>query len=157
MRKTGAHKRLIGRLMVAVMCVHIFSGWGISCANEMLRPFRALGIDPSVVTIGGPDYAGGVVLGRASGTAETKQGHSKCCCKKQKKCPPIPRAAITSNPTHRFHEVQIQATSACCQPLVPQETDHWFAARGSGSLMQLARSAPFFCSNPLALTSVLLI
>jgi hypothetical protein len=157
MKKTGAYKRSWGLVMVAVMSVHIFSGWGILCAKEALRPIRALGSDPVAYTIAAPDYDGGGVVGRASSTPESKQRTSKCCCKKQKKCPPIPRAAITSNPTHRFYEGQFQAVSLCCQPLVPQETGHWFAAKGAGSQMDLAWCAPFFCSNPLALTSVLLI
>ncbi len=157
MKKIGAYKRSAGLVMVAVMSIHIFGGWGIFCANEALRPFRALGIDPAVLTIGAPDYDGGGVSGGAWGPAQGQPGPSKCCCKKQKKCPPLPRAAITSNPTHRFHEVQIQAASACGHSLVLQVTDHCFAARGARPLMDLEWCAPFSCSNPLALTSVLLI
>jgi hypothetical protein len=45
----------------------------------------------------------------------------------------------------------------CCDSLVPQATDHHCAGRGDKPLMELAWCEPFFCSNPLALTSILLI
>ena len=157
MKKITAYKRSAGVLMVVVMSGHIFSGLGLFCPTETLRMFRALGIARVALGITLSDHDRGEVSGNGWDAAWSQGGTSKCCCKKHKKCPAIPREAITSNPTHRFHEVQFQAKSVCCDSLVPQVTDHRFAARGDRPLMELAWCAPFFCSNPLALTSVLLI
>jgi hypothetical protein len=151
MKKITAYRRSAGLVMVVMMSAHIFSGLGLLCPTETLRMFRALGIAPSGnarAEIAGSNW---------DNTVASRGGTSKCCCKKHKKCPAIPRAAITSNPTHRFNEVQFQAKSVCCDSLVPQVTDHRFSARGDRPLMELAWCAPFYCSNPLALTSILLI
>ena len=150
MNKFSVCGRSAGLALVVVMGVHLFSGLGLFCTTETLRSFRTLGISSS-----GHDR--GEVSGSAWDTAGSQGGSSKCCCKKHKKCPAVPRAAITSNPTHRFHEVQLQAKSVCYDSLVPQVRDHCFAGRGDKPLMELAWCAQFYCSNPLALTSVLLI
>jgi len=156
MKKISSYRRSAGLVMAVVMSVHLLSGLGLFCANETLRPLRALGIDLVVTGItASEDRVEG--SGSSWDTAGSQDGNSNCCCKKHKKCPAIPRAAITSNPTHRFYEVQRQSKSVCCESLVLQVTDHCFAGRGDPPLMELAWSAPFFCSNPLALTSVLLI
>jgi len=142
--------------MAFVMTVHVFGGLGLFCASETLRMFRALGIGTVALGIISSDDPG-EVSGSAWDTAGSQGGNSNCCCKNHKKCPAIPRTAITSNPTHRFQEVQRQAKSVCCDSLGPQVTSHHFAGRGDKPLMKLAWCEPFFCSNPLALTSVLLI
>ena len=156
MKKITAYKRWAGLVMVVMMSVHIFSGLGPLCPTETLGMFRALGIARVALGITLSDHNRGEVSGNGWDTAWSQGGTSKCCCKKHKKCPAIPRA-ITSNPAHRFHGVQFQAKSLSCDSLVPPVTDHRFAARGDRPLMELAWCAPFFCSNPLALTSVLLI
>lgn len=143
--------------MVIVMGAHIFSGLGLLCPTETLRMFRALGLARVALGITVSGHDGGELSGNGWDTVRSQGGGSKCCCKKDKKCPAIPRVAITSNPTHRFHEVQLQAKSACCDSLVAPVTEIRFAARGDWPLMELAWRAPFFCSNPLALTSILLI
>lgn len=143
--------------MVVVMSGHIFSGLGLFCPTETLRMVRALGIARAALVIAPSGNASAEVSGNGWDTAWSQGATSKCCCKKHKKCPAIPREAITSNPAHRFHEVQFQAKSVCCNSPVPPLTDHRFTARGDRPLMELAWYAPFFCSNPLALTSVLLI
>ena len=157
MKKITAYKRSASVVMVVMMSAHIFSGLGLLCPTETLRMFHALGIARVALGITSSDHDRGEVSGNAWNTAGIQGGTSKCCCKKHKKCPAIPRETITSNSTHRFHEVQFQAKLVCCDSLVPQVTDHRFAARGDRPLMELAWCAPFFCSNPLALTSVLLI
>jgi len=156
MKKFNAFRRSAGLALVLVMGVYLFSGSGLFCTNETLRSIRALGIDPVAVGITASDDPG-EVAGSAWDTAGSQGGSSNCCCKKHKKCPAIPRTAIISNPTHRFYEVQFQAKSACCGSLSAQVTDHRFVTGGDPPLMELAWCAPFFCSNPLALTSVLLI
>jgi hypothetical protein len=157
MKKITAYKRSAGVVMVVMMSAHIFSGLGLLCPTETLRMFRALGIARVALGIAPSGNTSAEVSGNGWDTAWSQGGTSKCCCKKQTKCPAIPRAAITSSPTHRFQGLQIQAKSVCCDSLVRQVTDHRFAARGDRPLMELAWCAPFSCSNPLALTSVLLI
>jgi hypothetical protein len=157
MKKITAYKRSAGVLMVVVMSAHIFSGLGLYCPTETIRMFRALGMARVALGITSSDLDRGEVSGNAWNTAVIQGGTSKCCCKKHKKCPAIPREAITSNPTHRFHAVQVQAKSVCCDSLVPRVTDRRFASRGDRPLMELAWCAQFYCSNPLALTSVLVI
>jgi hypothetical protein len=156
MKKICTYRRSASVVMAVVMSVHVFGGLGLFCASETLRMFRALGIGTVALGIISSDDPG-EVTGSAWDTAGSQGGNSNCCCKKHKKCSAIPRAAITSNPTHRFQSVQFQAKSVCCDSLVPQATEHRFAARGDRPLMELAWCAPSFCSNPLALTSVLLI
>jgi hypothetical protein len=143
--------------MAVVMSVHVFSGLGLSCANEALRPFRGLGVDPVALGIASAGHDSGEVYATDGVAAESKGGTSRCCCKKQKKCPVIPRAAITSNPTHRFHEGPSQAKAASCHYLVAELTDYRFSGRNDKPLVEFAWCAPFFCANPLALSSVLLI
>jgi len=157
MNKITAYKRSAGVLMVVVMSAHIFSGLGLLCPTETLRMFHAIGIARAALEITLSDHDRGEVSGNGRDTSWSQGRTSNCCCKKHKKCPAIPRVAITSNPTHRFHEVQTQAKSLCCDSLVTRVTDHRFAARGDRPLMELAWGAPFFCSNSLELTSVLLI
>jgi hypothetical protein len=157
MNKITAYKRSARVLMVVVMSAHIFSGLGLLCPTETLRMFRALGIARAALEITLSDHDRGEVSGNGWDATWSQGRTSKCCCKKQKKCPAIPRVAITSNPTHRFHVVQTQAKSVCCDSLVAESTDHHFFGRGDKPLMVLAWCAPFFSSNPLALTSVLVI
>ena len=157
MKKISTYRRSASVVMAVVMSVHVFGGLGLFCANETLRMFRALGIARVALGITLSDRDRGEVSGNDWDTAWSQGGTSKCCCKKHKKCPAIPRTAITSNPTHRFQEVQRQAKSVCCDSLGPRATSHHFAGRGDKPLMKLAWCEPFFCSNPLALTSVLLI
>jgi hypothetical protein len=157
MKKIIAHKKSAGLIMVVMMSVHIFSGLGLMCPTETLRMFRALGVARVALGITSSDHDRGAVSGSDWDIVWSQGRTSKCCCKKHKKCPAIPRAAITSNPTHRFNEVQFQAKSVCCDSLVPHVTDHRFSARGDRPLIELAWCAPFYCSNPLALTSILLI
>jgi hypothetical protein len=157
MKKITAYKRSACLVMVLMMSVHVLSGLGLFCPTETLRLFRALGIARVALGIAPSGNASAEVTRDGWDTAWSHGGTSKCCCKKHKKCPAIPRVAIASNPTHRFHEIQVQAKSVCCDSLVPHLTDHRFAARGDRPLVELAWCAPFFCSNPLELTSVLLI
>lgn|GEM_PF-1787654 len=157
MKKISAYRRSAGLAMAVVMSIHVLSGLGLFCANENLRQFMAPGIDSVAIGNVASDQDRGEVVGSPGDAAGSQGGSSKCCCKKHKKCQAIPRAAITSNSTHRFHEVQVQAKSVCFESVVPEATNHRFAARGAKPLMELAWCAPFSCSDPLALTSVLLI
>ena len=156
MKRINLYRRSARLAMAFVMSVHIFSGLGLFCANVTLRPFRALGIDPvalGMISSDGP----GEVTGSSWDNAGSQDGNSNCCCKKHKKCPAIPRVAITSNPTHRFQKVQCQAKSVCYESFFPNVADHHFAKGGDPPLMEMVSRAPFYSSSPLELTSILLI
>ncbi len=157
MKRITAHKRSVSVVMAVMMAFHVFGGFRILCANGFLPLVLALGIDRIALAITPPDNDTEVMSVAASHNSDSQGGKSKCCCKKQKKCPAIPRAAITVNPAQRFQEVQFQAKSACCDSLVPEVTDRRLASGGDRTLMELGSLSPFFCSNPLELTSVLLI
>jgi hypothetical protein len=156
MKKISTYRRSACVVMAVVMSVHVFGGLGLFCASETLRMFRALGIGTVALGIISSDDPG-EVTGSAWDTAGSQGGNSNCCCKKHKKCAAIPRAAITSNPTHRFYEVQRQSKSVCCESFFPKVTDHRFATGGGPPSMKLVSRAPFYSSSPLELTSILLI
>jgi len=155
MKKLSIYRRSTGLVMALVMGVHLFGGSGLFCTNESLRFLRAAGIDPAAIGLNSSDR--GKVSDSAWNAAGNQGGNSNCCCKKHKKCPAIPRAAVTSNPTHRVHEIQSQAKSVRHYSVVAWADDHCFAAGADKPLTELARCAPFSCSDPLSLTSVLLI
>ena len=149
MTKIRAYRLSLSSVMVVVMGLHVISGLSMLCANESFQQFRAIGIAGLAPSLASSDNDGDSIADRG--------GTSKCSCKKQKKCPTIPRAAITSNPTGRLHHLQPQAKSFGGEDQVAEADSHLFASRRIAPLMALAWCAPFCCSNPLALTSVLLI
>jgi hypothetical protein len=157
MKNLAAYKRRAVFAMVVVMCFHILTGLRPFCGSGSVPPLRAAGMDGVAKAI--PTVAGdqGEIASAARDNPGTQKTASKCSCKKQKKCAAIPRAVLTSNPSHRFNEVQRQAKSVCLDSLVWQVTDYRLASEENRLLMELACCSPFFCSNPLALTSVLLI
>jgi hypothetical protein len=157
MGKISAYKRRAGFIMVVVMSFNIVSGLRLFCADNFLASFRTHGIESVALAVAVPGTDNAEVSAGASANSDGKGGAVPCSCKKKKKCPAIPRTVIISNPSHRLSEFQRQAKSQCCDSLVPQVTDQRFAARGAKPTMGLGWSAPFFSSNPLALTSVLLI
>jgi hypothetical protein len=156
MKKISAYTRRAGFIMIVVMSFNIVSGLRLFCADDFLASFRAHGIESVALAVTVPSTGSAEVSAGASANSDGKGGTVPCRCKK-KKCPTIPRKFITLKPTHRLSEFQRQAKSQGCDSLVPQVTGHRFAARGDRPPMELGWSAPFFCSNPLALTSVLLI
>ena len=156
--KISAYRRRAGIITVFVMISYLFSGLGIFCADASLAQFRTHGMDnSSAVAVTPPDRDNGEVSAGASGNRDRKGGTLPCSCKKKKKCPAIPRAAIISNPTHRSSEFQRLAKSDCWDALVSQTMDIHFVTRGNTPLLELAWRSSFFSSPPLALTCVLLI
>ena len=153
MRKIGAHRKWAGLVMAILMGLHIFSGLRLFCPGALLPPLRALGIDVGALAGITPEHNSGEV----AAADESGKDASKCNCKKQKKCPVIPRAAITSNPTQRFNEVQRQFKSVCCYSLVSDVTDYRFVTGSGPPLMQLAPYTSSHSSTPLSFTCVLLI
>lgn len=147
MKKIGAYRKWAGIVMAIVMSFHIFSGLRLFCPGAVLEPLRAVGIDVGALSrIAAGHDSGKIAVAGAKSRSDT----SKCNCKK--KCPVIPRALITSNPTQRFNEVQRQFKSVCCYSLVSDVTDYRFVTGSGPPLSELAHS-----STPLSLTCVLLI
>ncbi len=157
MKKVSAYRRSAGLAMAVVMSVHILIGPGFFCAKGFLPPFRSVGTDLVVFAATPPGHDSLEVAGTGLDNSESQRGTSNCSCKKQKKCPAIPRAIITTNPTHRFYEVQLQAKLMCPDYFGCQATDHRFGSEENRLLIELSWCSPFCCTNPLALTSVLLI
>lgn len=156
MKKIGAYKNRGALVMALVLSYQLLTGTGLFCAIQIPHPPLSLANHQTALPGSTADRED------SSGSAGINAGDSQgrtlpCSCKKHKKCPAIPRAIITSNPTHWFSEFPHQAKSDCYDALVPHAMEHRIAAKGGPPLMKLAWCAPFFCSNPLALTSVLLI
>lgn len=154
MKKIGAYRKWAGLVMAILMGLHVFSGLRLFCPRALLPPVLALVIDVGALARVAPEHNSGEI---AAGGAESRSGASKCCCKKQKKCPVIPRAAIASNPTQRFNDVQRQFKSKCCHSLVSHVADYRLVTRSDPPLIELVSCTSLYSSTPRALTCVLLI
>ncbi len=143
MEKISAYKKCAGFVMAILMGLHIFSGLRLFCPGAFLPTLLAIGIEVGAVVGIAPGQDGVEI---AAGVAEAQSGASKCCCKKQKQCPVIPRAAITSNPTQRFNDIQRQFTSECCHSLVAHVTAYSFVTGSGPPVTELA----FAFSSPLS-------
>ncbi len=157
MKKVSAYRRSAGLAMALVMSVHMLIGPGLFCAKGLLPPFRSLANDFVVFGVIPPQHESVAVAVPGRDNSESQRDTSNCSCKKQKKCPAIPRAVITSNPTHRFDEIQRQVKTACCDSPALQATDYRFVTGRDTLLTDLAFCMPFYPATPLALTCVLLI
>jgi len=143
--------------MLLAMSFHILSGVRLFCANELLRPFRTVGVEVGALAVTAPEPDSAQVSGAPPENRNTQSGASRCNCKNQKKCPAIPRTAIISNPTNRFGEFERQAKSVCSGSLALDVTDNGFLEARDTPFRQLACSGPLRSSTPLALSCVLLI
>ncbi len=153
MKKIGAYRKWAGIVMAIVMSFHVFSGLRLFCPGALLASLRAVGIDVGDLSSIAPERNSGEV---AAATGESGTGTSKCDCKKQKKCPAIPRVAISSNPSQRFNEVQREFQAVQCHPCGSHVTDDSLY-RGSGPPLTELASIFTYPSIPLSLTCVLLI
>lgn len=157
MKKISAYKRKAGIIMILVMSFHIFAGLPLFCADEFFALLRAYGSNASgIMAIVSPTENAEVSVGK-SANVNGKGGTVPCSCKKKKKCPAIPRAIITSNPTHRSSEFQRLIKSEGRDSLIARVTDRSFLAGGDRLLLASAVSESFHSSTPLAFTCVLLI
>ena len=141
--------------MALVLSCQLVSGTGLFCAGQFSHPSRSLVNDPAALAVASADREG--VPEGAWNNADSQKGTPPCTCKKHKKCPTIPRSAITSNPNYRSNEYQRQAESACYDVFVCQTADISFGAGGGRSPTDRAWSAPLYTSTILASTCVLLI
>lgn len=143
--------------MIVVMSFHVLAGLRLFCADESLALFRAYGSNASdIATIFSSNEKADVSIG-TSANVSGKGRTVPCSCKKKKKCPAIPRAMITSNPSHRSSEFQRPTKSEGRDSLIGRVTDRSFRARRGGPLLALAVSESFHSSTPLSFTCVLLI
>jgi hypothetical protein len=155
MKKIDAYKNRGALAMALVFGWQLLTGTGFFCVNQFPHAFRSTVSDrtssaEAAVNPGDPSS-------RAWNGADSKAGTPPCTCKKKKKCPAIPRTTITSNPTHRSHEVHRLVTSACGDSLVLNVRDDHFAFGSAPPFLKQARSVPFSSSTPLSITCVLLI
>jgi hypothetical protein len=157
MIKIKRHKKPAGIVTAVMISAYLFSSLGFFCPAKALRSFRALATEVVALENAPSGITRGALANGHNGTARSQGGSSKCCCKKHKKCPAIPSVTRTSNPIHRFQELQFQAKSVRSDALVPQVTEYGFAARVKSVHMEFAGRAPSSCANPLARTCVLLI
>lgn len=141
--------------MALVLSFQLLTGTGIYCVSQYPRASRSVGGDPAAVA--GTTTDRGDVSATAWKNADGQGGTLPCSCKKKKKCPTIPRATLTSNPTYRFYEVQRQSGSVCCDSLTTDLTDHRFAFRSAPPFMKCGVGNSFYSSDPLSITCVLLI
>ena len=157
MKRVSMHRRAATLTMIVAMSVHVFSGFGVFCANKALRPLRSLGIFPVALELAPSSHAGRLNNGKARFQAESRGRTSPRCCKMMKKCPVVTRGATTSNQTRKLHEAQFATKSGAWISRPAIVTDHRLTARGGRPLMELACCTPFFRSDPLAVTTILLI
>jgi hypothetical protein len=150
-KKISTYKRRAGIIMIIVMSFHILAGLRLFCTDEFLASFRAYA-STIASRADNPEVSDANSL-----NLKGKGGTLPCSCKKKKKCPAIPRAAITSNPNHQSNEFQRLAKSECRDSLAAQGTDRSFLTGGDTPFLELAVSESVHSSTPLALTCVLLI
>jgi hypothetical protein len=141
--------------MAFVLSCQLVSGTGLFCTGQFLHASRSLGNDPTALAVAAADREG--VSGTALNSTDIQSETPPCTCKKHKKCPTIPRAAITSNANYRANEYQRQAESACYGSFVPQAVDVRFGAGGDRSPTERPCLASLYTSTVLASTCVLLI
>ncbi len=152
MKKMGAYKKWAAFVMAAAMSFHIFSGLLLFCPGKLPYMPRSAGINSIAAAI----IASDVTEGITAPNAENRNSTPKCCCKKQKKCPVIPRLAIASNPCQRFNGVQREFQSVQCHSAVSHAIEYRWNP-GSGPPFTQSASTYIFHAPPLALTCVLLI
>lgn len=153
MKKIGAYKKWAGLAMAIVMGLHIFSGLRLFCSGALLAQLRTLGIGVGTLSGTAPERNSGEINTAAD---NNRNSASKCCCKKQKKCPVIPRLAITSNPCQRFNGLQREFQSVQWHSAVSHVIEYRWNP-GSGPPLTKSASTHLFSTAPISLTCVLLI
>lgn len=151
----GALNKQGAIIMALVLSCQLLTGTGFFCAGKIPNLSRSV-VSDRTASAGATvdrevDSAGPWI------SADGHPGMPPCTCKKQKKCPTIPRSTLTSNPTYRFNEVQRQFWSAFADLLTPDLADCRVASGGSPPFLRSAWDKPFSPQNPLAISCVLLI
>ncbi len=152
MKKIGAYKKWAAFVMAAAMSFHIFSGLLLFCPGKLLSMPGPAGINSIAAAIIVSDVTEGIT----APNAQNRNSATKCCCKKQKKCPVIPRAAIASNPFQRFNSLQREFQLVQYNSAVSHAIEYRWN-RGSGPPFTQSASTYMFSTAPISLTCVLLI
>jgi hypothetical protein len=155
MTKFGALNKQGAIIMALVLSCQLLTGTGFFCAGKIPNLSRSVVSDRTAsagATVSREDDSAGPGI-----HADDHGGTLPCTCKKQKKCPTIPRSTLTSNPTYRFNEVQRQFWSASADALTPDLTDYRVASGGSPPFLRSAWDKPFSPYTPLGISCVLLI
>ena len=155
MKRISAYKYRGAFVMALVLGIQLVSGTGLFCAGQFRHPSRWSGNDPAPLAVADADRA--EISASAISRADIQSETPPCTCKKHKKCPTIPRSAITSNPNYRFNEFQRQAECVCSDFLGPQVPDVRCGAGGDRSPTERAFLTFLDTRTILASTCVLLI
>ena len=152
----GAHKKWTTVALSLVLAFQLLTGTGFFCAVKFSQISRPLG-DPAA-TFGADTNASPEVASEDGWNGSVNQRESvPCACKKHKKCPTIPRLALTSYPIQRVTEIERLVKADCWDHLVPTAKDYRFAVRGGPPYLELESGGPIHSFSPLEATCVLLI
>jgi hypothetical protein len=153
--RIGAHKKWTTLVVGFVLACQLLTGTGFFCAFKYTQASRALAKSRMVSAVSNASIAG---LSEDAWNGSVSERQSvPCGCKKHKKCPTIPRSALTSNPSQRYSEVERHLKGASCDYIAPDLNDYRFALRDGPPSMELGAGTAFPYSTPLAITCILLI
>ena len=155
MKKISRYKTETIVVVTLVLCCQLLTGTGLFCTV----PFRHL------------SHLSGHNRTVLSGTTIERQGISSgswgrvgshnvtppCKCKRHRKCPAIPRVALTTSPTYRSNKAQRELGSQIGNPFVSNALDYRFALGGSPPYPGLPGDTRFDPCTLLLDTCVLLI
>ncbi len=156
MKKISTYKRRVGLIAIIVMSVYIISGLRLFCADDFLASLRVYGSNAGTIAASASGVGNTAVSADDSMNLDAKNGTIPCSCKKKKKCPAIPRAAITPNPG-RASEFERLAKSVCCDSSPGQVADNLALAGGYSPFLDSFSFSACHSYTPLALTCALLI
>jgi hypothetical protein len=155
MNRIGAYNNRTAVIMGVVLSCQLLTGTGFFCAGQFPYPTRVSGNAPGAAAAtvpGAEDFSQ-----NALSDADSRGGTLPCTCKKQKKCPAIPRAAIASHPNHRISVVQHPSGSGRGDSLARELTDRRLASGCAPPFMKVVWGSPSYFFAPLEITCVLLI
>lgn len=152
----GAHKKWTALALGFLLAFQLLTGTGFFCAFKFSQATPPTGND--LATFAADTNATGEVASEDGWNGSVNQRESvPCTCKKHKKCPTIPRLALTSYPVHRFTEIEQLSKGECRDHLAFNAKDYRFALRGGPPYVGLESGCPFRSAGPLEITCVLLI
>jgi hypothetical protein len=156
MKKISAYKRRVGLIAIIVVSVYTVSGLRLFCADDFHASLRVYGSNAGSIAASASGIGNTEFSADGSMNLDAKRGTIPCSCKKKKKCPAIPRAAIIPNPG-RASEFERLTKSVCCGSSPGQITDDLALAGGYSPFPDACGFSACHSFTPLALTCVLLI
>lgn len=155
MKKIGVHRKWTTVVMGLVLACQLLTGTGFFCAglaSHVSRPW----VSDRTASVDSNAYVEDLSEDTWNGAVSERES-VPCSCKKHKKCPTIPRSALTSYPVHRFTGIECRLKANCWDHVAPTTKDYRFAMRGGPPTVEWEVGKPFPSSTPLAITCVLLI